>query len=160
MPYYNSYYANGYNNIPNNYLNPMYTTQQPQNMVQAMQQGNGIVIVPSEGDAQAYPVAPGNTQWLKDQYKSYLYVKTVDASGIAMPLRKFHLVEENIIEQQPEMTTQTQTQETPKVEFNPDLYVTWEALEKRLAELQPPKPAVTNKYKTVQKKVVEDAVQQ
>ena len=24
---YNSYYANGYNNIPNNYLNPMYTTQ-------------------------------------------------------------------------------------------------------------------------------------
>ena len=157
MPYYNSYYANAYNNIPNNYINPMYvpqTQQQPQNMVQAMQQGNGIVIVPSEGDAQSYPVAPGNTQWLKDQYKPYLYVKTVDVSGIAMPLRKLRLVDETA----QETTTEQQTQETTKPEFNPDLYVTWEALEKRLADLSPTKTPVTNKYKTVPKKVTDDAV--
>lgn len=157
MPYYNSYYANGYNTMPNNYINPMYVQplqQQPQAMNQSIQQGNGVVIIPSEGDAQAYPVAPGNTQWLKDQYKPYLYIKTVDASGMAMPLRKIRLVDETVQE------TPQDAQEETKSTFNPDLYVTWEALEKRLAELQQTKaPIVTNKYKTVPKKVTENAVQ-
>lgn len=102
--------------------------QQPQNI-----NNNGIVLIASEGDAQAYPVAPGNTQWMKDQYKNYLYIKTVDPSGMIMPLRKFRMIEETNQQQNNDQEQPQNNNEAIKA-FNPDLYVTWEALEQRLAD--------------------------
>ncbi len=160
MAYYNSYYSTGYANPyyaaqPNyntmqaqTYANPI-QMQQPQQQQQQAFNNNGIVLIASEGDAQSYPVAPGNTQWMKDQYKDYLYVKTVDVSGMIMPLRKFKLIEETNGVKKEE--TENTKKEPPK-EFNPDLYVTWEALEQRLAEkLSKPSIASTNKIPTSRK---------
>ncbi len=153
MAYYNSYYSTGY-------ANPYYAAYQPnmnqpqtytpvQQQQPQMANNNGIVLIASEGDAQTYPVAPGNTQWMKDQYKDYLYIKTVDPSGMIMPLRKFKLVEETNQEQKQQSTQ-------PPVTFNPDLYVTWEALEQRLAE----KLSKPSKTPPVARKVTNNDVQQ
>jgi len=58
-----------------------------------------------------------------------------------MPLRKFKLIEETT--NQPQDTTViSKVEDKNKQEFNPDLYVTWDALEKRLAE-KLSKPSIT-----------------
>lgn len=100
---------------PNFYSNnPYWQTQQMQQMqMQAQQpaqmpgagqqaqaqqptiQQSGFVLVQSEQDARAYPVAPGNSITFKDELRPYCYVKTMGFSSLDRPVfEKYRLVKE------------------------------------------------------------------
>lgn len=73
----------------------MMTPQQsPQNQ---QSQSTGIVWVQGEAAAKSYPVGPGNTLLMLDSEDSVFYIKTVDASGMPMPLRVFEFTERSEI---------------------------------------------------------------
>lgn len=123
-----------------NIFSPQYTNYQPQYQQQYQQQyqmpqqqvasnvqsnnhNTSVVWVQGLAGAQAYPVAAGNTMMLMDSEDSVFYMKSTDPTGRPLPLRTFEFSErkEGIIEQ-------------PKVDLTN--YVTWEAFEKRLDELE------------------------
>ena len=83
MPDYLSYYRNQ----PQMQPQPqMQSTAQP---AQSAGEGNGLIWVQGEAGAKSYPVAPGKTVMLMDSENSVFYLKTVDASGMPLPLRIF-----------------------------------------------------------------------
>ena len=83
MPDYLSYYRNQ----PQMQPQPqMQSTAQP---AQGTGDGNGLKWVQGEAGAKSYPVAPGSTVMLMDSESNVFYLKTVDASGMPLPLRVF-----------------------------------------------------------------------
>lgn len=69
--------------------------QQTQAQQPAIQQ-SGFVLVPSEQEARAYPVAPGNSITFKDEQKPYCYVKTMGFSPLDRPVfEKYRMVKED-----------------------------------------------------------------
>ena len=100
MPY-NSYYPATYQSPMQNtqYMMPYSQQASPQmqySQVSAMpQQTSGsIVWVQGKVGAKAYPTAPGTTALLMDSEDTRFYLKSVDASGMPMPLRTFYYTEE------------------------------------------------------------------
>lgn len=73
--------AAGYNNALN--LNTMQYGQQP------IQQVDNMVWVKGPNEANAYPVTPGTSKTLYDSENPVFYIKSVDLSGMPMPLRIF-----------------------------------------------------------------------
>lgn len=53
------------------------------------QPANDIVWVQGEVGAKSYPVAPGHSVLLMDSENSVFYIKTLDSSGMPLPLRTF-----------------------------------------------------------------------
>ena len=109
---YNSYYPGTY--LPNYYgqpnpyyqqmQNPMMQQQaqqaqqqaQPQQMQQPAIQQSGFVLVQSEQEARAYPVAPGNSITFKDESQPYCYVKTMGFNQLDRPtFERYRLVKED-----------------------------------------------------------------
>jgi len=95
---YNNYYPATYN--PNYGTNPYYQQLVAQQQQMAAQQvpvqRNGFVPIPSEQDARAYPVAPGNSIMFRDESKPYCYVKTMGYSQLDQPVfEKYRLVKED-----------------------------------------------------------------
>ena len=80
MAIYNSYlypYPQGYQAAANP-TNPMASTN-----------NNGIIWVQGENGAKSFLVAPGTTVQLMDSETKKFYIKSVDQSGMPMPLRTF-----------------------------------------------------------------------
>lgn len=103
---YNSYYPVTYQ--PNYYSNPYQPQYQPQMIQQPQQQTpsaqrmpqpaiqqSGFVLVQSEQEARAYPVAPGNSITFKDESQPYCYVKTMGFNQLDRPVfERYRLVKE------------------------------------------------------------------
>ena len=91
FPYYSPMnYPNYYN--PNAYLQQM----QNQQMQQPTIQQSGFVLVQSEQEARAYPVAPGNSITFKDESQPYCYVKTMGFNQLDRPtFERYRLVKED-----------------------------------------------------------------
>ena len=103
MPY-NSYYPATYQSPIQNsaqYMMP-YSQQSSPQMQYAQASGmpnqtsnNGSIIwVQGKVGAKAYPTAPGTTALLMDSEDTRFYLKSVDVSGMPMPLRTFYYTEE------------------------------------------------------------------
>lgn len=92
-----------YNNyFPQYYPNQMPMMQQPQQMPLQQPQmpqnpsanfGNGITWVLGEAAAKAFPVGAGQTVILMDREDPVMYMKSVDQSGMPLPLRIFDITE-------------------------------------------------------------------
>lgn len=107
----------------NPYINPYmsYTPYVPtQQVAQPQQPSNGLIWVQGETGAKSFNLSPGATALLMDSEARKFYIKSVDASGIPMPLRTF--VYDEVLA--------TSAEETSK----PD-YVTREEFEKKIAEI-------------------------
>ena len=83
----------------NNYFPQYYPGAMP---TPAPQQANGINWVVGENEAKIFPVAPGQSALMMDKNESIMYIKSVDLSGMALPLRIFDYTER----QQPETQVQ------------------------------------------------------
>lgn len=95
--------------------------------------GSSITWVQGEVGARAYPVPAGTAKMLMDSEQPVFYIKTVDISGIPMPLRVFDFVERtnNIVQQIPQQQTALPVVEESKEKMenngatlNPNEYVT------------------------------------
>ena len=92
-----------YNNyFPQYYPNQMPMIQQPQQMPMQQPQmpqnssansGNGITWVLGENAAKSFPVGAGQTVILMDREEPVMYMKSVDQSGMPLPLRIFDITE-------------------------------------------------------------------
>ena len=92
---YNSYF-------PQYYPNQMPMMQQPQQKPMQQPQmplnssansGNGITWVLGENAAKSFPVGAGQTVILMDREDPVMYMKSVDQSGMPLPLRVFDITE-------------------------------------------------------------------
>ena len=72
---------------PPTYDLPKYTQANPTG-------GNSIIWVQGEAGAKSYLVAPNTTLMLMDSESQTFYLKSTDASGVPLPLRKFTYIEE------------------------------------------------------------------
>ena len=112
---YNSYFPVTYQ--PNYYGNQPYYQQipQPQQQIQQQQQNvqrvqptiqQGFVLVQSEQEARAYPVAPGNSITFKDETAPFCYVKTMGFNQLDRPIfERYRLVKEEPHEMASEQPT-------------------------------------------------------
>ena len=110
---YNNYFSPAYQ--PNYYGNPNQYYQQMQQQAMMQQQAqqaqqqaqsqqmqqptiqqSGFVLVQSEQEARAYPVAPGNSITFKDESQPYCYVKTMSFNQLDRPtFERYRLVKED-----------------------------------------------------------------
>ncbi len=71
------------------------TYEMPKYQPPAQNVGSGIIWVQGEAGAKSYLVAPNTTVLLMDSENSRFYLKSTDASGVPLPLRKFSYTEES-----------------------------------------------------------------
>jgi hypothetical protein len=107
----------------NPYLRQM--AQMPQFQQFTAPQNNGIQWVQGEEAAKSYYVQPGKSVLLMDSESKCFYIKSVDASGMPLPLRIFDYSERT--QTAPASST---TNTTP----NND-YITREEFERRISEI-------------------------
>ena len=117
MPY--GYMPNGYNA----YNLPQY--QQPQ------QQSSGLIWVQGIEAMKSYPVSPGQSALLMDSESNCFGIKTVDTSGMPLPLRIFDYKERTSQQAQPAPIPDTSE------------FITREEFESRIAEIIPKRKAKT-----------------
>jgi hypothetical protein len=84
---YNNRYYGGYG-MPQAYNDPF-------GSLNATAPAPDILWVQGEAGAKSYPVAPGHSAILMDSEGSVFYIKTLDTSGVPLPLRAFTYVEKN-----------------------------------------------------------------
>lgn len=147
---YNNYFSPAYQ--PNYYGNPNLYYQQMQNQMmqqnQQMQQAqqaqsqqmqqpaiqqSGFVLVQSEQEARAYPVAPGNSITFKDESQPYCYVKTMGFNQLDRPtFERYRLVKEDAPSEARESpTTHEQPAPTKNTTYatKDDLAAVWDELD-------------------------------
>lgn len=131
MPY-NSYYPATYQSPMQNsaqYMMPYSQQSSPQmqyaqapTMPQQPTNNGSIVWVQGKVGAKAYPTAPGTTALLMDSEDTRFYLKSVDVSGMPMPLRTFYYTEEIEVQQsnddKPIDTSQFMTRQEVEEMFN------------------------------------------
>jgi hypothetical protein len=78
---------------------------------------------------KSYPVAPGQSVLLMDSESNCFGIKTVDTSGMPLPLRVFDYKER----------TGQQTQPAPASQIDTSAFITREEFESRIAEIIPKK---------------------
>lgn len=91
---YNNYFPQYYpNQMPmmQQQQMPMQQPQMAQN--QSANSGNGIIWVLGENAAKSFPVGAGQTVILMDREEPVMYMKSVDQSGMPLPLRIFDITE-------------------------------------------------------------------
>jgi hypothetical protein len=117
MPY-NPYYPQSYS--PYQQAMPQY--QQQQN-------SSGLIWVQGIEAMKSYPVTPGQSVLLMDSESNCFGIKTVDTSGMPLPLRIFDYQERTAQNPQPvvQSTAQLDTSD----------FVTREEFEARIAEIMP-----------------------
>lgn len=170
---YNSYfpvnYQPNYYGQPNPYYQQMQQNammQQNQQMQQAQQaqsqqmqqsaiQQSGFVLVQSEQEARAYPVAPGNSITFKDERQPYCYVKTMGFNQLDRPtFERYRLVKEDMPAEATESVTMAQTQQekaTVDYALKADLEAVWaeiDALKEKISKKQS-KPKKTTEQEAV-----------
>lgn len=75
----------------------VYPTAYQQN--QPLSNTPSLIWVQGEAAAKAYPVAPGNSVLLMDSEEQRFFIKSADASGMPLPLRRFSYTEEVEVQQ-------------------------------------------------------------
>ena len=103
--YFPQYYPNQMPVMQAQQQMPLQQPQMPQNGVQTS--GNGITWVLGENAAKSFPVGVGQTVVLMDREEPVMYMKSVDQSGMPLPLRVFDITER---------TTQRAEANIPKAE--------------------------------------------
>lgn len=89
---YNYYFPQ--NSYPQYYGNQQMPPQVPQMPSNAPQNSmNGITWVLGENAAKSFPVGAGQTVVLMDREEPVMYMKSVDQSGMPLPLRIFDITE-------------------------------------------------------------------
>lgn len=114
-----AYNANSY--FPGAYSQYQYPQYIPAQQAQTSSQST-LTWIQGEAAAKSYPVAPGGSALLLDSEAPVFYIKTVDASGMPLPLRVFDYTERQAHPPQAEQPTA------------PTEYVTREELEERLSQ--------------------------
>ena len=106
---YNNYFPQYYpNQMPVMQAQQQMPLQQPQMAQNGVQNaGNGIIWVLGENAAKSFPVGVGQTVVLMDREEPVMYMKSVDQSGMPLPLRVFDITERTT--QRPEITTPKST---------------------------------------------------
>ena len=106
-----------YNQYPMNYPQMYYPqyqapqVQQPvQSVAQPVVQNNGLVWVQGETGAKSYVVPANGTALLMDSESDQFFIKSVDASGMPMPLRTFKY-SEITHENAPKIDSETKVEE-------------------------------------------------
>lgn len=133
MSAYPNYYQQGYQsmNQPQGPYQPQ-AMQVPQyQMPQAapQQTSSGIIwIQGGEAVAKSYLVAPGQSALLMDSEEFTFYIKSVDSSGMPLPLRIFDYTERNTVQ-----TVSSAVQNSGSVDLTK--LVTREELEEKIALL-------------------------
>lgn len=102
----------------NNYPYQQYT--QPQ------QSSNGIIWVQGIEAMKSYPVSPGQSALLMDAESNCFGIKTVDASGMPLPLRIFDYTER---------TAHQASQQPVTTPIDTSNYITREEFESRIAQI-------------------------
>lgn len=88
------YYPQNYYQQTQPTFMPQQPTQIPTPMQTSTQQNSGFNWVRGgESGANSYPVQPGRSELLMDADNPVFYIKTVDQSGMPMPLRVFDYTE-------------------------------------------------------------------
>ena len=92
---YNNYFPQYYpNQMPMMQAQQQMPLQQPQMAQNSVQNaGNGITWVLGENAAKSFPVGVGQTVVLMDREEPVMYMKSVDQSGMPLPLRIFDITE-------------------------------------------------------------------
>lgn len=170
---YNNYFSPAYQ--PNYYgqPNPYYQQMQNQMMQQQAQQQtqqqaqsqqmqqpsiqqSGFVLVQSEQEARAYPVAPGNSITFKDESGPFCYVKTMSFNQLDRPtFERYRLVKEDApSEARESSTTREQTAPTKNTTYatKDDLAAVWDELDALKEKLK----AQTEKKPVRARKVTEE----
>lgn len=143
--YYNPYAQQNIQPAPPIQPQPISTPQQSQQVVQ-----NGFVLVPSEQEARAYPVAPGNSITFKDENSPYCYVKTMGFSQFDQPVfEKYRLVKEDSAVSEKNSPISSEEEEPIK-------YATKEEFDKLRADFAALKGKVAKLRETRAKKRVEE----
>lgn len=89
---YNNYFPQSY--YPQYYGNQQMPPQAPQMPSNVPQNSmNGITWVLGENAAKSFPVGAGQTVVLMDREEPVMYMKSVDQSGMPLPLRIFDITE-------------------------------------------------------------------
>lgn len=117
----NPYFPANYNPI----MNP-YQAQAMQNYQQTAQQGSLIWVQGIEG-AKSHPVLAGQSALLLDSESDVFYIKTVDASGMPLPLRIFDYSERK-------ESVQKQPDTSGALNIDTSSFITREEFEKRIAD--------------------------
>lgn len=117
-----------YNNyIPQFYNpNPMYMAQPPQMPTQPPQMpqngvannNGGITWVQGEAAAKAHPVASGQSVLLMDSEESTFYIKSMDQSGMPLPLRIFDYTERKTEKASNAVNREHESEFVPRSEFD------------------------------------------
>lgn len=106
---------------------------QSQQMQQPAIQQSGFVLVQSEQEARAYPVAPGNSITFKDESGPFCYVKTMSFNQLDRPtFERYRLVKEDAPSDAREApTTHEQTAPTKNTTYatKDDLAAVWDELD-------------------------------
>lgn len=160
-------YQPNYYGQPNPYYQQMQNQammQQNQQMQQAQQnqpvqqmqqptiQQSGFVLVQSEQEARAYPVAPGNSITFKDESQPYCYVKTMGFNQLDRPtFERYRLVKEEMQSEAAGTRTSADSAEESKdtaYALKSDLGAIWseiDAIKEKLKTQAEKKPVKTKK---------------
>lgn len=117
-----------YGYIPNNYSTYTMPYQQP---MPQQQQNNRLIWVQGIEAMKSYPVQPGQSVLLMDSESNCFGIKTVDTSGMPLPLRVFDYKER----------TGQQTHPAPAPQVDTSVFITREEFESRIAEIIPKRKA-------------------
>lgn len=77
----------------NSYQQPYLNNSNAYACSQDYSQNNGIIWVQGENAAKSYPVRAGQSLLLMDSENPVMYIKSVDQSGMPLPLRIFDYTE-------------------------------------------------------------------
>lgn len=101
----------------NNYYPQFYPSAQPNfQQTQQVQHSVGMIWVQGENSAKAYPVSAGNSIPLFDSENPVIYIKSVDQSGMPLPLRIFDYTERS--QMRPNTQEEQKTDYISRSEFN------------------------------------------
>ena len=163
---YNNYfpatYQPAYYNQPNPYYQQMaqqqammqQTQQQSQQQQPQQIQQSGFVLVQSEQEARAYPVAPGNSITFKDESQPYCYVKTMGFNQLDRPVfEKYRLVKEDALSE-PTQSPVTQSREKEDKDMRYALKSDLDELRAVIADMQE-KIKMQGEKKPAKKKIIE-----
>lgn len=100
-------------------------------MYQQSQHNNGLIWVQGIEAMKSYPVMPGQSVLLMDSETNCFGIKTVDTSGMPLPLRIFDYTE-RAAKTQPAVQSTAQASQ-PAIDTS--LFVTREEFEAKIAEL-------------------------
>lgn len=126
--------------------------QQGQQMQQPTIQQSGFVLVQSEQEARAYPVAPGNSITFKDETAPFCYVKTMGFNQLDRPtFERYRLVKEDApseARESPAAREQPDPTKNATYATKDDLAAVWDeldALKEKLKEQIEKKPIKARK---------------